>query len=439
MRESRYNIWVDSDTHAYIFGGVSGALLRIPKDARDSLQRYLDYSDPNCDPKLLLDLAKGRMLVSNDCDELELLKSRYDSDCQDTSHLALTVVTSLGCNFNCSYCFEKKCPSIISRDVQYWLLKMLDDYLPQISLFHVTWFGGEPLIGKTQLLNLSKEFIERCNKANIKYQASIVSNGYLLDARTCVDLHNSKITAMQITLDGPPDIHDKMRPLANGNGTFWKIIENLHHAIKYFDITIRISLNGDNFHRVEELLQILADEGFAGKLSVYPGRIQKSDENIALSSAHYMHCCLAAEEFAILQYKFVEMAREYGFSSPFSIAPLGTHCMAMRLNDFVVGSDGNLYKCWESTGNISEAVGNIQDYRNLNSLAQKWLNYSPFEDEECCNCIALPICMGGCTYRAKSHYLHKDRCDTFRYAYQEQLLAFVHTIEDIELKFNAGR
>ncbi|MSC62578.1 SPASM domain-containing protein [Faecalibacterium prausnitzii] len=26
------------------------------------------------------------------------------------------------------------------------------------------------------------------------------------------------------------------------------------------------------------------------------------------------------------------------------------------------------------------------------------INTSPFKDTECCNCVVLPLCMGGCTY-----------------------------------------
>jgi hypothetical protein len=49
--------------------------------------------------------------------------------------------------------------------------------------FNVTWFGGEPLVGKQPLLALSDAFIERCDRAGVSYGAGITTNGFLLDER----------------------------------------------------------------------------------------------------------------------------------------------------------------------------------------------------------------------------------------------------------------
>ena len=72
------------------------------------------------------------------------------------------------------------------------MLQVLDDQLPKIHSFHVTWFGGEPLVGKQPLLALSDAFIERCDGAGIEYSADITTNGYLLDEGTCAQLRDRK-------------------------------------------------------------------------------------------------------------------------------------------------------------------------------------------------------------------------------------------------------
>ncbi len=274
MKESRYNIWTDRADAAYVYNGVSGSLLRVPKDDYAALRRFLaGEADSGCSPKLLVNMASGRMLVPDGSDEVAMLSKRYEGSRHDTSHFALTMVTSLGCNFDCPYCFEAKHPSIMDDEVRQAVLEVLDDQLPRIRSFHVTWFGGEPLVGKKPLLALSDAFIERCDRAGVDYRADITTNGYLLDEETCIDLRDRRVSHAQVCLDGPPEIHDSMRPRAGGKPSFWGIIKNLHHAINYLPITIRINVDRENFPHTEELLQILADQGLSGKVGIYVGQI----------------------------------------------------------------------------------------------------------------------------------------------------------------------
>jgi len=47
--------------------------------------------------------------------------------------------------------------------VQERVLRVVDAQLPHIRTMRVTWFGGEPLVGKEALLALSDGFIRRCD------------------------------------------------------------------------------------------------------------------------------------------------------------------------------------------------------------------------------------------------------------------------------------
>ena len=424
MRESRYNTWVERGDAAYVFNGLSGALLRISRQDRDALRQFLaDPQDSTCTIELLECLASGRMLVADDTNELGLLRERYRFSRDDT--FRLTIVTSLGCNFDCPYCFEAKHPSIMDAETQQAILQVLDDQLPKISGVEVIWYGGEPLVGKKPLLALSDVFIERCEGAGVSYGAGVATNGSLLDKETCAQLRERRVTNVQVCLDGPPEVHDRMRPQAGGRGSFWKIIENLHHAVSYFSVKIRFNMDQENNKYAEELLKILVREGFAGKLDVYPGQIFKVSDGVASPSSAYRTCCFAGQEFAHARLRFLALAAKYGLASPSLPRPISTPCSAIRANGLVVGSRGELYKCWMSVGNQHEVVGNIRDYRNPNGRLHKWLKYDPFSDDECRNCIALPGCMGGCAHNAWDPLQHENRCSPFRHTYREQVSAFV--------------
>jgi uncharacterized protein len=75
-------------------------------------------------------------------------------------------------------------------------------------------------------------------------------------------------------------------------------------------------------------------------------------------------------------------------------------CTAVRSNELVIGSNGELYKCYKSVGNPLEIIEDIRLYNEPNSRLQKWLKYNPFADSECRECIVLPVGIGDCTHHA---------------------------------------
>ncbi|MGA5120946.1 radical SAM protein [Streptomyces pseudogriseolus] len=429
MKQSQYNISVEQNGEVFIYNGVSGALARVPKDVYADIQKSSADGGENLEApvEILERLALGRMIVPDSADELAFLERRYNISRGDKSRLSLTIVTSLGCNFDCPYCFEAKHPSIMDADVQQLVLQVLKDKAQELKTFHVTWFGGEPLVGKKPLLALSDEFMKCCESADIAYSASILTNGYLLDEETCSQLQARRVTSVQVGLDGPPDVHNKLRPLAGGKGSFWKIVKNLHTAISFFDVSVRINVDKGTFRRIEDLLRLLADEGLAGKVSVYPGQIVGDNVNTSAPSATYEGHCFTNPEFAVAERTFFRMAEEYGFATPSLPRPTGAPCTAVRATELVVGSKGELYKCWNSVGNRLEEIGNIRDYQNTNGRLRKWLKYTPFTNDECRSCIALPVCMGGCAHHAMSSNNYENRCGTFRHTYQEQVSAYVQS------------
>jgi uncharacterized protein len=44
---------------------------------------------------------------------------------------------------------------------------VLDEQLPTIGRFEVTWYGGEPLLGKDRIYRLSDAFLQRCDDAGV--------------------------------------------------------------------------------------------------------------------------------------------------------------------------------------------------------------------------------------------------------------------------------
>jgi uncharacterized protein len=424
MKESYYNIWARTQAGYTVYNAVSGLLIRLTDSEYHGLQEFIGGKDDvPCPDGLLRQLVLGRMLINDQSNEADGLQRRYNTGrCDDTS-MGLTIVTSLGCNFDCPYCFEAKHPSIMSALVQHQLLQLISDRMPRLRSLAVTWFGGEPLVGKKALLNLSDELIALCDTHNVQYGATIVTNGYHLDESTSRELLSRRVHAAQVTIDGPPEVHDKMRPLIGGGGTFSRIIHNLKKACTILDVTVRVNLDSRNYREIERLLTILANEGLADRISVYPGHIVLTNIGAGAAAASYRVCSLSRPEFAKIERDFFAIAERLGFCRGRFVEPRATPCTAVRAHDLVVGSDGELYKCWDSVGNPTEVVGHLSDYANVNTRIHKWLDYNPFSNEECLNCKALPVCMGGCAFYAMTKGTYDQRCDTFRYRHQEQVMS----------------
>ncbi|MGB7730407.1 MAG: radical SAM protein [Candidatus Acidiferrum sp.] len=423
MKQSRYNIWAEAeDGGSYLFNGISGGLKHLSSHEREAVEAFTTGAYVDCSAKLLEGLVRGRMLIPDDANELKMLSDQYNRSRYDTSHFGVTLVTSLGCNFDCPYCFEAKHPSIMDDEVQDAILTLLDDQLPKISSFAVNWFGGEPLVGKKPLLALSDRFIEKCDAAGVEYSAQMTTNGYLLTEPTCIELKERRVSSVQVGLDGPADVHDRMRPLADGRGSFTKIMENLHHAVERFSVHVRVNISAENFDRVEQLFIALTAEGFAGKLSVYPGQLV-GVHNVTAPSSTY-HGCFGHRQFALAEQRFIDLAIQHGLASATLPEATTTPCTAVRSNELVIGSKGELYKCWESVGATSDVIGNIRNYRELNGRMERWLKYDPFQNQECRDCVALPVCMGGCAHHGMSALHYENRCHTFRHTYEEQIVKY---------------
>jgi len=76
---------------------------------------------------------------------------------------------------------------------------------------------------------------------------------------------------VQVTLDGPPEVHDRRRPLANGRGTFNQILENLivlGGLAPQVHVALRVNFDKTNFMYVPQLLDILP-QALTHRVTVY--------------------------------------------------------------------------------------------------------------------------------------------------------------------------
>lgn len=65
---------------------------------------------------------------------------------------------------------------------------------------------------------------------------------------------------------------------------------------------------------------------------------------------------------------------------------------------YIMGPEGNIYKCYGAIGNKQYCIGNIYD--DLEVVKTRALEFSEIQpwDYECLSCNIFPICRGGCQH-----------------------------------------
>ena len=151
---SRYNVWVDHDGAWHVHNGLSNTIARVDYDTRAAIDTWIDHRHRPAErfaPDIER-LIRARMLLPAVVDERTELKSLFVRSTTGRDHLGLTVVTSMGCNFDCPYCFEHKTPAKLRPDVIAAVLELFESRRATISTCSLIWYGGEPLLAPDQLI-----------------------------------------------------------------------------------------------------------------------------------------------------------------------------------------------------------------------------------------------------------------------------------------------
>ena len=423
VKPSRYNhaLAVSSDTTIF-FNFYTLNLLEAKSERASVIRDILD--DPNRedhDPDIHATLRKAGFLIPEEIDEIEMLRAANVSARNNPRHLALTIAPTLACNFRCTYCYQtENAAERMSPEVQEALLEFVKRRTVPGGSFHVTWFGGEPLLCPDIIESLSQRFIEYCDDNEITYTASIITNGYLLDLPMARKLASWKVGSAQITLDGPSEWHDHRRLTKSGAPTFDRILDNICESSGAIKISIRMNVDRHNREHIDEMLDILCKRALEQKVGFYLGQVLPYTDVCADVSG----ACLSDEQFSLLGLMTLMKMSDRGFASSFQLPRASNAtCIADNANGFVITPTGGIVKCWNEISNTGSECSHLLSpvTQEMGANLRRWMERDPFE-LECRECQLLPMCMGGCPY----FWLHDSRlaCTRWKYRLDESLLYY---------------
>lgn len=147
------------------------------------------------------------------------------------------------CNLKCVYCYQendnKRVSGCISDDT---INRFIEYLLANPNNTTVSFYGGEPLLYAQRCIEISNRLKSTQSSIKKKYRASITTNGTLLTGQLAEQLKLSGIDQAQVTIDGPEEIHDRMRPYRDGKGSYNKIVKNIEDASKHLRILVRVNV-----------------------------------------------------------------------------------------------------------------------------------------------------------------------------------------------------
>jgi len=423
LQYSRYNHCVRiPDEDAFVLVNFrSGAVMRLTPFQHALFDRAEELSDSF---QFVQKLREAGFLVAYD--ELRHMRTQAFFESGRGEALALTICPTLACNFACPYCFETPRSGSMSRETEDLIFRFAKENMVYYGLkkLSVTWYGGEPLLFPWIIERLSQRFIELCAELGAAYDAGIITNGWFLTEENISLLERSKVTYIQITLDGPtPETNDASRRERNGGSSFTRIMQNLWQLRPYDlqpedagtpagpespypdpsqrswpRVSIRCNLNRENAPLFEALKaqidDIAAETGV--NISAYASRM----DLIGPASPELARKEMNMSEYADSQTP-EDLLRRWGQPSYRRV-----YCMAHKKHEYCIDELGNLYKCWEDVGKDAFAFGNVKDFShagepgsNTGVLDAYFETLFPREDEECMACKFFPLCLGGCPHR----------------------------------------
>lgn len=352
--------------------------------------------------------------------------------------LHFVVCPTFTCNLRCPYCYEdleiRKSKSMLSGTQVDDMFAGMDRFVDERGATDVQleFFGGEPFL-RANRHTVELIFTLAAEKG---WKISGITNGTQLDSYFDIfGKYVSSLVQIQITIDGPQDIHDRLRVNANGRGSYSEICRNVTRLLERgVPIALRVNTGSDNAPHLPRLFSELENLGWT-RYSIFQCQLAPvNDHGCTGSVPNYQ------PEFALLRQLYsmfdnweetrdryhvalgYDMERRtrllrsalYGKRSE-TIRPNDlSGCSASNQHYVVFGADGRLYACPETVGVQSMAIGQYSPSFHLDR--EKWsrwdLNIS--NTAKCIGCNIAPVCGGACPlagFHANSFDAYEPHCN----------------------------
>jgi sulfatase maturation enzyme AslB (radical SAM superfamily) len=146
----------------------------------------------------------------------------------------LTFIVTDDCNFNCSYCFQKKEKKTIRNATIKTAVDFFYPFLGSGNKIQIGFYGGEPLLAYEQMKHAALLLQEKNKTGNKKIEFAVTTNGSLLTEKM-LDFFNRHKFVLLLSFDGLAQEKGRKR------GTLEQMVKVMKKIREYPDITFEIN------------------------------------------------------------------------------------------------------------------------------------------------------------------------------------------------------
>ena len=393
----------------YIFDVSSSACFSVDELMCD----VLDLSSRLNDIERTRILAKsyGKDEVDEAFAELVLMKEQgFFSDKVEADHFLSRTVVSLGlnvshaCNLNCLYCYAEGGSygleaEVMDRQVAFSAIDLLTELSRDKNGCSITFFGGEPLTNFGLIRQTVEYAKKQAARAQKRVHFSITTNGTLITREIAQFLRDEDFN-IWLSIDGPKDIQDSMRPKKNGEGSHSSVLVGIDW-LRNAGIS-RLNARATISRQNKDIFNILTHMESIGitNAACIPVSIGESSM-LALTDDDIIALC---KQYDSLADKQIEAARDRrpficnNFRKTLEALHLGrkyVYSCGVGKRMMTVVPSGDIYPCHRFVGLDAFKMGHVAS--GLDSAVRE-LFYSQTVTKRalCSACWARYICGGGC-------------------------------------------
>jgi uncharacterized protein len=327
------------------------------------------------------------------------------------------------CNLACTYCYNDDIRRPVMaettlRRVVEQTFSYVRGHAPQ-RLVSFIWHGGEPMVAGLPFYERAVAF-QRALGGDLLYDNSIQTNGTLIDNRW-LDFFQRERFSVSISIDGPRDLHDRLRVDRRGRGSFDRVDAAITRVQEAgIPLGVCIVISRANVDHVEDIYDYVASRGL--RFNVIP--LNRSGG----ARDHFNDVGLAAEEYApawIRMYdRWFDAEQDYVYCSDFVyktraiLAGKPADCVALaQCSDTNIAVDpvGDVFGCATLSGSEGTRYGNlVNDDLEAIMRSPVALDYrNRRTDPQCASCRWQHVCHGGCQARAYKFFGDHHRRDYY--------------------------